>query len=165
MPSGLFETGKAALEFSRSVSLGLFEEVPKDKLLHQPLPGGNHALWILGHIAVSDEYFLRNLAGQTTPHLEAWQAQFFAGSVCVPDAAAYPPIEEVLACLNEARERLIAWFGSLPEEQLQGPLPGEKSFFAPTYAALMSSIAGHEMLHAGQLSVVRKSLGIAPKFG
>jgi hypothetical protein len=48
---------------------------------------------------------------------------------------------------------------------LTSPLPKELETFARSYGGMMCSIAWHEGVHAGQLTVVRKSLGLAPKFG
>ena len=48
----------------------------------------------------------------------------------------------------------------MDEQQLLTPLPDEMSSFAPNFAAVMSSIAWHEGFHAGQLSAVRRSLGL-----
>ena len=45
------------------------------------------------------------------------------------------------------------------------PLPDDIKGFAANHATLMTTLAWHEGLHAGQLTIVRKSLGIAPKFG
>ncbi len=37
--------------------------------------------------------------------------------------------------------------------------------FAPSHAALIPTIAWHEGMHIGQLTVIRKSLSLDPVFG
>ena len=53
----------------------------------------------------------------------------------------------------------------MPTEQLISPVPEEWNSFGANYGILMGTLAWHEGLHAGQLTVIRKSLGIVPKFG
>ena len=54
------------------------DTIPADKLLHQPVEGGNHTMWILGHVAVSDDYFLGTFSDQPRT-LEAWEKMFGYG--------------------------------------------------------------------------------------
>jgi len=165
MPNSLLEAGLGALAFSRHALLEIASDIPGDKLCHQPFPGANHAMWLLGHLANADEYFVSELGKKPARKFEETKGLFFMGSRPQPDPSVYPPIEEVKAYLASAREGLIGWFKSLPESQLAAPLPAEWKTFAPTYGQLMFSIAWHEGLHTGQLSAIRKSLGLAPKFG
>jgi hypothetical protein len=161
----LYETGKAALDFSRSVLTGLLEDIPENKFCYQPLPRSNHALWIIGHITTTDESFLVELAKRPADRFDAWKQIFFTGSTPKPNMTDYPRIAEVKECFAKSRGNIIEWFGSLSEQQLLAPLPEKMRMFAPTMAALMSSLACHEAMHAGQLTLVRKSLGFKPKFG
>ena len=52
----------------------------------------------------------------------------------------------------------------MSDAQLRSPLPEGFTGFATSFAALMSSLAWHEGLHTGQLTVVRKSLGLEPLY-
>ncbi len=165
MGSTLLETGLGALAFSRHVTLGLFEDVPDGKVCHQPFAGANHVLWILGHLACTDEYFLNNVGGRPYNRFEKWEKLFFMKSKPTPNRTDYPPVAEVKEALDKNRQELIGWFKSMSDAELVKPIEGDMSQFAANRAVLMSTIAWHEGLHAGQMSVVRKSLGIAPKFG
>ncbi len=62
MPKLVLTNGVAMLEFARRVTLGLLEDIPEDKLFYQPFPGANHAIWIIGHVAWDDSFFLTALA-------------------------------------------------------------------------------------------------------
>lgn len=165
MSSQLLKQGLAGLEFARSATLGFLEDIPGDRLTHQPAPGCNHALWIMGHLASTDDYFLSSLAKKPSGIPEEWSKLFGMGSKPVADAKAYPPVAEVRSKLSGRREDLIAWLKSMSEDQLLSPLPEELRRFAPNYAGLCVSLAWHEGLHAGQLTVIRRSLGLEPKFG
>ncbi|MFH1419132.1 MAG: DinB family protein [Planctomycetota bacterium] len=165
MDNKLFETGRNALGFARMATEGLLEDIPEDQYCHQPLEGTNHALWIMGHIAVTDEFFLTELAQPPAAGRPAWKELFFMGSTPKPDITDYPPLSELQAYFKDVRAGVIEWFGSQSEKELLTPLPEKLGAFSAYRAALMSTLACHEMLHAGQLTVVRKHLGLGPKFG
>jgi uncharacterized damage-inducible protein DinB len=159
------QNGLHRLRFARSVTLRLLEDVPAEKWLLQPLPGANHVMWLLGHLAVTDQLFLDSLgaAGPRCP--EEWQALFARGTLPLPEANAYPTPELLLDHLASRREELLAWFAALPDAELAAPLPEGLRGYAANLSDLMASIAWHEGWHCGQLTVVRKALGLSPKFG
>ncbi len=165
MASHLLATGIRGLEFARRATLGFVEDVPDDQWCHQPGRGANHACWIIGHLATTDNYFLTNLTGQDSKVPESWEKLFGMGSQPSPNRADYPAAAELKDRLRSRREDLLAWFRTLSPEKLLEPLPKDWQNFAPDHIGLAVSIAWHEGMHAGQLTVVRKSLGLAPKFG
>ncbi len=165
MSNQLLEAGLAAMGFSRRNTLTFFEDIPKDKICHQPFPGANHALWVLGHLAATDDFFLRTFSGKSTMLPEKWGPLFGMGSIPTPHVRDYPAVEEILSLMRPMREGLIGWFQSLTPDQLLKPLPPDWQKFGAHTAQLMFGIAWHEGMHAGQLTVIRKSLGLKPKVG
>lgn len=165
MSSQLVESGLTVLAFSRKTLLGMLEDVPEHQWVHQPIPHANHAAWIAGHLAHTDHYFLTAVAGQPASIPAEWDELFGMGSAPTADAARYPSPTELRDYLGSLRQTLQAWFAGLDERDANASLPEELRMFAPTVGALTHSLAWHEGLHTGQLTVVRKSLGIAPKFG
>lgn len=159
------ETGLQALAFSRRMLLGLLKDIPQDRYTYQPVASCNHVLWVLGHLAWTDDYFVSSQTGAPTALPEQWGKSMGMGSTPVGDASAYPPVATVMDKLAERREALLSWFKSLTAAQLAAPISGELAQFAPTLAALMSNLACHEALHAGQISVIRKALGLRPALG
>jgi hypothetical protein len=88
--SALFETGKAAIDLARRCTLKLIDGIPPDKVCHQPVPGANHALWVLGHLACSDDFFATKL-GDREPVIDpGWQELFGMGSKPTDAPSAYP---------------------------------------------------------------------------
>ena len=162
--STLLDTGMNALDFSRGFTMKLLEATPDDAYLKVPCEGGNHPLWIVGHLAATDDAFQTMLAGSTSTLSESWGKLFGMGSKPVCDAAAYPSRDEIVAALEPTRSSLKSWLGSLSDEQLLEPIEGDLGQFAKNHATLMATIAWHEGLHAGQLGVVRRSLGMPPLF-
>lgn len=165
MGNAVFEAGRDTLAFARRLTLGLLDGFEGDAWFHRPFAGANHALWTLGHIAWADDEFLEKLKGRSPQLPPKWYELFAMGSTVEDEAGAYPDPKELFDALAVQREDLLAWFASMNDEQLAAPLPDDWKSFAPNFGAVMSSIAWHEGFHAGQLSVIRKSLGMPRKFG
>lgn len=165
MANALLESGLRVMEFSRKNLLGLAEDIPADKLCQAPSPGANHTLWVLGHMAWTDDFFAAQLGKQPSTMTEEWTKLFGMGSSPTNDAKAYPSLAQVKDALANARQRLTDWFKSLDDKALMAPLPSDFANFAPNVAGLMPSIAWHEGLHTGQVSACRRSLGLKPKMG
>jgi hypothetical protein len=155
-----FEQGKATLELARRITLKMVDDIPKGKLCYQVTPGCNPATWLLGHRAYADSAFPAMLGDRPPLVDEKWKSLFADGSTPVDDPSVYPPFEEVKATAEKTRAALLEWFESMDEAQLQSPLPDELLPFAPTFGELMRSLAYHEGFHAGQLSCVRRALGL-----
>jgi hypothetical protein len=143
----------------------MIEDIPPDKLCHQPVPGANHALWVLGHLACTDDFFASSLGGRAPIIDDEWNKMFGMGSTPNDDPSAYPPLEEVLDRLERTRQAMLETFEAMGEAKLQEQTPEAWRMFAPTYAATMASVAFHEGFHAGQLSAVRRSLGLGAALG
>ena len=63
-----------------------------------------------------------------------------------------------------ARQNVLDWYHSLSEPELLVPLPDQLKQIAANRLCLIARLAVHESSHGGQLTVVRKSLGLTPVF-
>src|SRR5688500_13142155 len=74
----------------------LVADVPDERLAEQPVPGRamNHAAFILGHLAWSNDHAVTLLGGssQLPP---AWAELFARGATPLPDRAKYPSKAEL----------------------------------------------------------------------
>jgi uncharacterized damage-inducible protein DinB len=140
----------------------LFAAIPAEQFLHQPCPGANHALWTLGHLATVNQYFLKALAGHDGALFEKHKAMFFAKSQPTPNASSYPAIGVLRDYFKSSRAAFRRWVESLSDEQLLGPPPEDFQKFAPTVGNILMRLLWHEGMHYGQLTVIRKSLGLTP---
>lgn len=139
-----------------------FESIPEDKYLHQPFPGANHALWMMGHLATVDQFMLKLLAGRDAAIFEQYKTVFFAKSAPTPNAGDYPPIEVVREYFRTSRAEYRGWLVSLDDERLLAPMPAELQRWAPNLGDFLFRLVWHEGMHYGQMTVIRKSLGMAP---
>ena len=158
------ETSLVALEFSRHFTTALLDAIPEDQYCHQPFPGANHALWVLGHLPCVDAFLMQVCGGPADSQLEKMQPLFGMHSTPTPQRSNYPPLAEVRAWYQAARQNVLDWLRGQDEQQLRTPLPDPLKQIAADRLALVARLAIHESAHAGQLTVVRKSLGLAPVF-
>ncbi len=165
MSSRELETGIATLNFARHMTMRLLDAIPDEHWFHAPLAAGNTAAWIAGHLAWEDDDCLEHLVEGRGSRLGAsWSERFAQGTTPSVIAADYPTIAEIRTALATLREELSGFF-TASADRLADPLPDGLHGFARDMAALMPFLACHEMIHVGQLTVIRKSLNLAPVFG
>jgi hypothetical protein len=107
---------RIALKFS-DMSMKHLGEMSDAPLLRPGPWGGNHAMWIAGHLTVVEGRLHQMLRGTPNP-VARWKPLFDWGSEPVDDPAAYPPFEEVLRTFKQLREQTHAFLDEVGEEGL-----------------------------------------------
>jgi uncharacterized damage-inducible protein DinB len=125
-------------------------------------PTCNHALWFVGHMATSDNFFLSLVAPEKARQLPDYQARFGMGSQPTSDPAAYPSPESVQDVMRERREVLLSVLDRMNEEDLARKTPDGAPEFLPDVASVFELAVWHEGQHSGQLSIARRALGHKP---
>jgi hypothetical protein len=156
---------RMALQFGDR-GMKVFEDMKSDPLV-QPGPwGGNHAMWIAGHITVIEGRLQKVLRGVPNP-VEHWKPLFDWDTKPKTDPSAYPPFEEVLQAYHRLREQTYAFLDEVGEDGLDRPtkcpIPGFGPAFETVGPALMV-IACHQCGHLGGATVARRASGKQPKF-
>src|SRR5262249_43939248 len=128
--------------------------------------GGNHPLWILGHLTLVEGLVPKVLFGEANK-VEKWAPVFGIGTEVVADPGKYPPFAEVRARYESLWQANLQRFQSFTEADLDKPTawqpPGlEKAL--PTYGLAMLTLALHKMSHRGQLADARRAAGRKPLF-
>ena len=155
-----------ALETSDRAVLQLVEDM-KDAPVTQPTPrGGNHPLWVLGHITFVEGNLPRILFGEPNP-VARWAPLFAPGTEPRADAAAYPPFEELLRTYRDLRARNLQALERIGDEGLdrppKSPPPGMQQVMR-TVGETFLLIALHQMGHRGQVADARRAYGREPIF-
>jgi len=153
------------LKFARFCTKKIVEGIPADKMCTIPPGCAKHALWVIGHLACTDDYFLVEFGGRKSAVPEAWQKIFGMNSTASADTKIYPPVDQVLKTLDAGHAAVIKWLETLTPEQLEKAMPDGWQAYAPTLGDVPGFGAWHEGYHAGQLSAVRKGLGLPAAFG
>lgn len=127
--------------------------------------GGNHPMWLAGHLAVVEGRLHKMLFDEPNP-LEHWKPMFDWGTTPSDDRSKYPPFEEVLNTFGELRAKTRSYLDSLDDRGLDAPIPvpppGLPIF--DTVGNTILIIAVHQCLHAGEAAVARRSAGKSPFF-
>jgi len=127
--------------------------------------GGNHPMWLAGHLAVVEGRMHKMLFDTANP-LEHWKPMFDWGTTPCDDATKYPPFDEVLATFQSLRAKTYAYLESLDEAGLDQPIPVPAPGLGifDTVGNTMLIIAVHQCLHAGEAAVTRRAAGKQPFF-
>jgi len=147
-----------SLELCHSVLKTYLADLTDEDLLIRPVPGANHTAWMLGHLLIC-ENGLKDL-GYAMPALPEGFVEAYAKETArSDDPAKFHKKAQYLQWLQEQRDATLAHLKALPEADLDKPAPEEAREYAPTVGAMFNAIGIHDMMHAPQMSVVRRKLG------
>lgn len=144
-----------------SFLLNTFTKDLSDAEYFQPaVPQSNHAAWVVGHLACSEDWGRWLLSGIPKRIDDATHALFKGGSVCLPDASKYPSRQSLDSLFAESRKLLLDTLTDFDVTSWNEPVPqhGPRKQF-PTLGALWSLMGFHQFWHIGQLTTCRKALG------
>lgn len=121
--------------------------------------GSNHAAWILGHLACTEDWGRWLLSGKSKHLDEATHALFKGGSSCMPDPSKYPSRKALDRLFADSRSRLVEALGAFDIGRWDEPTPdhGPRKQF-PTLGDLWALMGLHQFWHFGQLTTCRAAL-------
>jgi uncharacterized damage-inducible protein DinB len=156
---------RMALDRSAKATLALIEDM-KDQPLTFPTPkGGNHPLWVLGHIACSEGEIIQHIMlGRSNP-LEHYKSMFGRGSEPSAEAARYPAFEEVKKAFQDVRAETMKVLDTLTDADLDQPskaCPAEFNSLLGTCGQCFLITIFNTLTHRGQVADVRRAAGRKP---
>lgn len=164
MPSTLQDSLVSQLKFAHDRVLELIDDFPDEQAFFQSAPTDGHLLWTLGHLAITNEWLMSKICANGSPVTldKAWQPLFGFGSVVQAESTLYPDLASVRGQFDTSHAEFVNVISSLNDDQLLDPAPADRSGgHIPTAAAAAGIKAWHDGWHAGQLSSLRKALGLA----
>ena len=154
------------IESARQYMLSLVEDFEPDQWFQMPNGMETHLAWQIGHLAVA-EYGLAlfRRRGRLPEDREimpgVFRKQFSRGTLPDPDPSNHPSGEELLAIMarihNQVKSELASCKDADLTDEVDLPYAGE-----PTKLGALWFCAHHEMLHAGQIGLLRRALGKNP---
>lgn len=151
------------IQTARRMTLGLIEDVPTDRWTWQSFAGQNHVAWTLMHLALSDDWGPTALGRPEKQFVGRYGELVAAGPSA--DPAGWPRADEILDILSNAHARFLACLDEIQDADLARKTSGPIAQYAPDLGTVLTSHIWHEGFHDGQLSVIRKALGMPPRFG
>ncbi len=153
------------IETVRRYSLKLLEGVNDSLWFRQPAEGVTHIAWQVGHLAAA-QYMLcvTRLRGERPEDQELFgpgvRDLFIRGSVPDADPAGYPTPNALRAILERVHSLSVATAQAHSDADLAATAIGKPHSLFDTKMGALYWCARHEMLHAGQIGLLKRLLGI-----
>jgi hypothetical protein len=150
--------------FARNYMLAMLEQTKTDDWFRMPTGGVTHVAWQVGHIAFSEyRLALWRIRGPQPQDDDLFSPEFKHqfGADSVPQTNLKYPPAELRAVLDRVHEQVLRELPGLDDAELDRPAPHPHPFAKTKLLALLWC-AHHEMLHAGQIGLLRRHLGYPP---
>jgi hypothetical protein len=159
---------RRGLKVSHNLTMELIDDMAESPMQQPTSNGGNHPLWVLGHLAYSESNIVEHIIRGNENPLIDWKPIFGAGSNPTANAEDYPAWTDVRAKADEVRANTLAFLDSLTEADLESatknPPPGREDFFG-TIAACLLVATLHPTMHRGQVADSRRMANLNPVRG
>lgn len=153
-----------ALRMTEEGIAGLVEDMREVPMTQPTSRGGNHPLWIMGHLAVIEGGVPQVLFGEKNP-VEPWKPLFGPGTRPTTDAGAYPAFDKVLGTFRDLRAKNLELLDEIGDEGLdrvpKAVPPGFEDAMR-TFGHTFLLVALHQMVHYGQIADARRVAGREP---
>jgi hypothetical protein len=154
------------IEFARKYTLSILDEIDASHWFTMPAGTPTHVAWQVGHLAMAQYGLcLYRQRGRQEVDLElmssSFRKLFSKGSVPEADPAAYPAPKEIRATFDRVYAQVMKEAPAFTPEQLAEPVDMPYCAYPNKLGSLLMA-SHHEMLHAGQLGLLRRMFGNQP---
>lgn len=160
------EIAQRQIAFARSYTKSLIADVEDELWFTIPAGCVTHVAWQIGHLAMAQYGLcLFRMRGRRSTDVElmssAFRKKYFKGTTPDPDPDKNPAVSEIRAVFDRVFEQVNQEMAEFNEADLQEPID-------EPYAAYNTKLGGllfcshHEMMHAGQIGLLRRLLGKPP---
>ncbi len=156
------------IQITRGYTLETLKEVPAAWWFTIPPAGISHIAWQVGHLAMAEYRLLLDRMRPSTPADESlistpFLTLFGRGSVPTPDPSLYPSPDTLLSTLANVHTTSLAQLHAMTDADLDAPVL-KPHMFAKTKADSGTWCVRHEMLHVGQIALLKRQLGAPPRW-
>ena len=154
------------IRFAREYTLSLLADIDSVDWFRQPVTGISHIAWQVGHIAMAQYglclFRIRGRADIDTDLMSSsFRKKFSKGTTPDPDPARNPSVEEIRGVFERVFEQSMVELPGVTEPNLDEPVDMPYTAVATKFGGLLFC-SHHEMLHAGQIGLLRRQLGKVP---
>lgn len=156
------------ITFARNYTLRLVDATHPAEWFRMPAGGVTHVAWQVGHLAMAEyRLALERLRGRRPGDELLIDDKFLAlfGRDSTPeiptDSSRYPPAGEIRAVFDRVHEQTLRELPGIDPATLSEP-PTKPHMLAHTKLASLFWCAAHEMVHAGQIGLLRRLFGHRP---
>ena len=160
------ELARQQIKAAREYTLTLLEDLD-DELWSKTVPGcPGHVAWQVGHIAMA-QYGLTilRIRGKEREDEQFITSDFFKhfkkGSIPSQSGEGQPTVAEIRQVFADVHAKALELIPTYTAEMLLEPVPLPYMVYPNKLGSLLMCSA-HDMLHAGQIGMLRRALGKAP---
>lgn len=149
----------AAYRMGHGLLHRMTDDLPPEGFRHQPVSGANSAGWVVGHLAVVLHRTADRLGANPPPLPDGFAEQFAVTKQPAGEQPDYGEPAELVRLFDLYLKVVAEAVGRVPAETLAGPT---KTAFSSNFGEGLLFGAMHIAMHSGQLSLVRRGLGMPP---
>lgn len=128
---------------------------------HRPCDGANCAAWIVGHLTDYDHKVAARLGATKLVTLPPGFSDTYSREGSAPKAETFGDCATLRSLFKSARSALIDLTTSLSAEKLTSVVDKPTARYR-TVSEMLGFMGLHTALHAGQITIIRRSLGRPP---
>ncbi len=154
------------IEFARGYTLTLLNDLDDRDWFRQPQEGITHIAWQVGHLSMA-EYMLAlvRMRGKRPEDEELISKKFLRlflkGTRPAAAPTNYPSPEAILTVFHAVHRQVMTELPTATPQELETKVPEPHAVFDTKLGSLFFC-ASHEMMHAGQIGLLRRLLGNEP---
>lgn len=157
---------RTRIQFARTYTMDLLSDIHDQDWFRMPGEFPSHVAWQVGHLAVAQyRLTLDRCRGSRPEDQEFFSAEFqtLFGRDSIPkaDASLYPSTMDIRRTFNNVYQAMLNWLDPLSDSILDEPIRVAHRFCV-TKRDSLEWTAAHEMIHAGQIGILRRALGASP---
>lgn len=154
------------MEFARNYTNELLRHIHIDDWFRMPGEHVTHVAWQVGHLAMAEyRLLLERVRGVRVEDEDLMPREllekFGRGSTPTPDSHDYPSPADLVGIFDGVHEQAMEELPGLVESQLDDPPLTPHPLLTTKFDSICWA-AHHEMLHAGQLGLMRRLFGEKP---
>ena len=159
------QTAIEQIRFARDYTLQLIEDFSDEAWFEQP-QGVTHLGWQVGHLAMAQYGLcLFRIRGRHEDDVKLmssrFRKRFSRGTAVSGDPADYPPPAEIRDVFDRVFAQVQTELPDVDPTVLEEPIEAPYAVF-PNKLGGLYFCASHEMLHAGQIGLLRRLIGKDP---
>jgi hypothetical protein len=158
-PTNAKQHALETVTFAHALIDKMLASFPADKMFFQPSPTSNHAVWTMGHLAMTYMWLVTMFDPSKAPALpDSYNGLFGMGSTPSSEPSNYPPHAQVRQHYDACFAAFLRCVEDLKESDLYAPCASESGGFCSCKIDAAMKGAWHDGWHAGQLSDLRRAL-------
>jgi hypothetical protein len=160
------DLARQQIEFARQYTSGLIKDIDDSEWFKQPNGVKTHVAWQIGHLAMA-EYALTmiRVRGKEPSDEKIISASFFRkfqkGTRPESEASFYPSPTDIRVVWHRVHQHAMEELTRYSDDQLDVKLPKPHAVFDTKLGSVFFCSA-HELIHAGQIGLLRRLLGKEP---